>query len=82
MLELFLKLDTYFYLEPRSDRIEGSMVGLMLRDLSKLYSFCSDNIKYIQEKIFKVEDRYALCLNDQYVNFLRFTKSIKNTLNK
>jgi hypothetical protein len=76
VVEIFLKLDKYFYVEPMPLRMEGNLIGMILRDLCKLYSFSSDCIRFLEKKIFQVDDHYSMCLYDQYVTFVRFTKRL------
>lgn len=80
VIDLFFKLDKYFFTEPMENRMEGNLVGMILRDLFKLYSFCSDCIHFIEGKIFRVHERYALCLYDQYVTFLVWSKKLPKVM--
>jgi hypothetical protein len=60
VLELFVKLDDYFYTTPTENRIEGNMIGLILRDWTKLYSFCFDAISYVENIMTKIDEEYCL----------------------
>lgn len=82
VIELFLKLDKYFYLEPLENRMEANLVGMILRDLTKLYCFCMDCIRFIEDKVFRVSEHYAMCLYDQYVTFVRFTRQLPSVFKK
>lgn len=76
MLELFVRLDDYFYTNPTENRIEGNMVGLILRDWSKIYTFCDESNQYVEKILTKVDEEYCLSLYDIYVKFVRASKSL------
>lgn len=52
------------------------MVGLVLRDWSKVYSFCHDSVFFLEKKFQRLEEEYCLSVYDLYVRFVRTCKII------
>ena len=73
---MFVKLDDYFYTTPTENRIEGNLLGLILRDWSKIYAFCHDSVVFVEKILTKVDEEYCLALYDMYVRFVRSSKII------
>ena len=81
-METFVRLDKYFYIEPKTSRIEGNMIGTLLYDINKLYSFLEQSTTYTEQIIFEIDESFATCLYEQYSLFIRYTQRLQKLFKK